>query len=250
MPDAPAESAAPRRWQKWFVAALGLLVVVHSALLMLWLAPSSPVRDAVGNHSLASYVDPYFQQGHDAVGPNAQFVDETFRIRALVRNGGDDKAHKTEWLDLAEIEEKATRLDLDPARVHLIGRRLAANLNLAMFRLSPDQRKAVTISTGTGGLGDLRAKLLAAGSDDDAVQNYLAYDQMATQFASLYAAARWEGKVLQVQYLVGRRTVPPFADRATTTLRDVDYLWFAFGWRRAYRGSADAQSAFDSYVKK
>jgi hypothetical protein len=52
-----------------------------------------------------------------------------------------------------------------------------------------------------------------------------------------------------VQFKVGRRTVPAFTKRHTDKLSDVSYLWFAFGWRPAFHGSLEAQSAFDSYVK-
>ncbi len=82
MPDAARTRAsvatATGHW------AWRLLVVIHSALLMLWLAPSSPIRDLVGSRNLASYVDPYFQQDVDTVDPSVQFVDESFQIRALV----------------------------------------------------------------------------------------------------------------------------------------------------------------------
>src|SRR5689334_14926760 len=97
MPDADDEPVRP--WQRRLVSGLGVLVLIHSALLMLWLAPSSPIRDVVGSRNLASYVDPYFQQDVDTVDPSVQFVDESFQVRALVRNGSA-KPVITEWVDL------------------------------------------------------------------------------------------------------------------------------------------------------
>lgn len=249
MPDSPAEEAPPRPWQKWIVAVLGLLVAVHSVLLTLWLAPSSPIRDLVGSRGLASYVDPYFQQSADSVDPDAQYVDESFQIRALVESDSAKKAHVTHWINLTAEEDQHMRFDLAPARVHVIARRLATNLNGVMFALDPKQRTIVPRTKVTTLPSKLEAKLNAAGSNPVAVQNFMAYTQMATQFASLYAAAKWKGEVFQVQFKVGRRTVPPFAKRDTDKLADVDYLWFAFGWRPAFHGSIDAQSAFNSYVK-
>jgi hypothetical protein len=249
MPAEPPDAAAPRRWQKWLVAGLGALVVVHSVLVALWLAPSSPVRDVVGSDHLASYVDPYFQQGRDAVGPSAQFVDESLRVRAIVRVDGEKEPRTTKWVDVTDDENDALRRDLDPARVHLAARRLATNLNLAMFGLTPEQRKIVRDTKATVLPSELKAALEKAGPDPVRVRTFLAYDQMAQQFVGLYARARWDGDIVQVQYQAGRRTVPPLADGAPS-VRDVDYLWFSFGWRRTFRGSADAQSAFDSYVKK
>ena len=249
MPDSPAEEAPPRAWQKWIVAVLGLLVVVHSVLLTLWLAPPSPIRDLVGSRGLASYVDPYFQQSADSVDPDAQYVDESFQIRALVESDNAKKPHVTAWLDLTAAEDRRMHFDLDPARVHVIARRLATNLNGVMFALDPKQRAIVPRTKITTLPSKLQSDLNAAGSNPIAVQNFMAYNQMATQFASLYAAAKWKGDVFQVQFKVGRRTVPPFAKRHTEKLADVGYLWFAFGWRPAFHGSIDAQSSFDSYVK-
>ena len=249
MPDSPADEAPARPWQKWMVALLGLLVVVHTLLLTLWLAPSSPIRDLVGSRGLASYVDPYFQQSADSVDPDAQYIDETFQVRALVESDNAKKPHVTPWVNLTTEEDQRMRHDLAPARVHLIARRLATNLNGVMFALDPEQRKIVPRSKVTTLPSKLESKLNAAGDNPISVQNFMAYNQMATQFASLYAAAKWKGEIFQVQFKVGRRVVPAFAERRTEKLADVGYLWFAFGWRPAFHGSLDAQSAFSSYVE-
>jgi hypothetical protein len=248
MPDSPAEEAPPRPWQKWIVAVLGFLVVVHSLLLTLWLAPSSPIRDLVGSRGLASYVDPYFEQTADSIDPGAQYVDESFQVRAFVEGDSAKKPHVTPWIDLTAVEDHHMRSDLAPARVHIIARRLATNLNGVMFALDPKQRAIVPLTKVTTLPSKLEAKLNAAGTNPIAVQNFMAYEQMATQFSSLYAAAKWKGQIFQVQFKVGRRTVPAFAKRHTDKLSDARYLWFAFGWRPAFHGSLEAQTSFDGYV--
>ena len=140
---------------------------------------------------------------------------------------------------------------MTPERVRLIARRLATNLNLAMFNLSQAQRKVVRSLEASDLPSAVTAKLQKAGGDADAIRFYQAYDQMATQFASLYAEARWkEGRVVQVQFEVGRRTVPPYADRSTTSVSDIGFRTFSFGWRATFRGSTEAREIFDSYVKK
>lgn len=249
MPDSPADEAPPRPWQKRIVAVLAFVVVVHSVLLTLWLAPSSPIRDLVGSRGLASYVDPYFQQSADSVDPDAQYVDESFQVRALVKSDNAVKSHVTDWVDLTAEEDHQVRFDVDPARVHIIARRLATNLNSVMYALNSQQRTFVRLSRYTRIPSRLEAKLNSTGKNPVAVQNFMAYNQMATQFASLYADAKWKGQVFQVQFKVGRRTVPPFDKRHTDKLADVDYLWFGFGWHLAFHGSYAARSAFDSYVK-
>lgn len=245
----PVESRdAPRSWQRWLITALAGVAVIHSAALALWLAPSSPVRDAVGSSSLSSYVDPYFQQSRDVVGPGAQFVDESFSIRALVRGTSGGKAKATTWVDVTAADDRQSLHDFFPARAHVIARRLATNLNRAIFNLEPAQRKYIRGITADDLPSTVHVELGKRGSNPLSVRTFQAYDTMASQFASLYAQAYFEGDVVQVQYRVGRRTVPPRAK--STPVTDVDFLQFSFGWRRIFRGSFEARSAFDSYVKK
>jgi hypothetical protein len=246
MPDADDETVRP--WQRRLVTGLGFLVLVHSTLLMLWLAPSSPIRDLVGSRNLASYVDPYFQQDVDTVDPSVQFVDESFQVRAFVKNGSA-KPKVTEWVDLTKEDLQDVRFNPNPARIHLIARRLATNLNRSMFALNEAQRKIVREFKVTDTSTARAAALNAAGDKPAVVQNYMAYDQMATQFTSLYATSKWKGTVLQVQFKVGRRSVPEFSKRHDKKISDVDYLWFSFGWRPHFRGSLEAQTPFDAYVK-
>ncbi|MCL8252640.1 DUF5819 family protein [Aeromicrobium fastidiosum] len=252
MPPTPVEDAVERPRHRWIVELLLVVILVHSVALALWLAPSSPIRDAVGEGRLASYVDPYFQQGRDVVGIGTQQVDESFSVRAYVAPDAGGKGAATEWVDVTRDDNRANRHELAPERAHLIARRLATNLNLAMFNLSEAQRRVVRGLTADDLPSTVRPTLEGAGGRPEAVRFFQAYDQMATQFASLYAEARWGegGRIVQVQFRVGRRTVPSYADRATTSLDDVAFRDFSFGWRRAFRGSLDARDTFDSYVKK
>jgi hypothetical protein len=252
MPPIPPEDVAGRPRHRWIVELLLAVVVVHSVALALWLAPSSPLRDAVGEGRLASYVDPYFQQGRDAVGVGTQQVDESFSVRAFVAPDGGGKGSVTSWIDLTSLDDRANEHALAPRRVHLIARRLATNLNLAMFNLSASQRKIVRKLTADDLPSAVTVSLDKAGGRPAAVRFFQAYDQMATQFASLYAQARWadEGRVVQVQFRVGRRTVPPYAQRASASLDDLPFLDFSFGWRRVFRGSLEARETFDSFVEE
>jgi hypothetical protein len=250
MPSEPRDAASARPRHRWVIELLLVVVLVHTIILTLWLAPASPIRQAAGDGRLASYVDPYFQQGRDVIGIGTQQVDESFSIRAFVAPEGGGKGKATDWIDLTRLDNQANRHDLAASRVHLIARRLATNLNLAMFNLTEAQRKLVRELTADELPSAVKIKLEQAGGKPDAVRFFQAYDQMATQFTSLYAQSRWDGRVVQVQFRVGRRTVPPYADRGTTSLGDVDFLMFSFGWRRTFRGSAEARETFDSYVKK
>lgn len=250
MPKASDDVVVLRTWQKRLMIVVAIGAALHSALLVLWLSPTNPVRDAFGGNNLAAYVDPYFQQSWADLEPSAQYVDESFRMRANVEDLETGKNHVTRWLDVTASEQAALRHAVPQARVHIIARRLATNLNGAMFSLSGEQRRLVTANYIQTPISTLERRLLDAGSDAAAVQNYLAYDRMAVRFATLYADALWDGKILEVQYLIGRRTVPAFAERDQSKVGDVRYSWFAFGYRAASRGSNEARAAFDSYLRK
>lgn len=239
-----------RSWQRHLVAVLAVVAVLHSAILVLWLAPSSPARSAVGTSNLTTYVNPYFQQSWGVLDPSAQFLDESFRMRAHVKDDSTGKDRVTEWIDVTSAEGGALRHTLDPARVHVIARKLATNLNGAMYDLNAAQRKLVQTNYITTPLSTLRGRLAEAG-DRPAVDTYMKYDLMATRFASMYAKAKFSGTtILEVQYLIGRRKVPSYADRKDTSLKDQKFAQFAFGYRAAFKGSYEAQSAFDDYVEK
>lgn len=250
MPPEPRDEGSARPRHRWVIELLLVVVIGHSLVLALWLAPANPVRDAVGERRLASYVNPYFQQGRDVAGIGAHRVDESFSVRAFVVPDGKVRGEPTEWVDLTDLGNRATRHDPTPARTHLIARRLATNLNQSMFGLTREQRTVVRRLKADDLPGVVTTKLQAAGGRADAVRLFQTADQMATQFASLYAQSRWDGRVVQVQIRVGRRTVPPYSARHRKSVDEVDFQLFSFGWRRAVTGSAEARAIFDSYAKQ
>lgn len=249
MPSTPRDDAGARPRHRWVVEILLAVVVVHSVILTLWLAPSSPLRDAAGDRRLSTYVDPYFQQSRDVLGVGSEQVDESFSIRAVVTPADGGEPSTTSWIDLTKLDNRADRHEVVTDRVHLIARRLATNLNLAMFGLTDEQRRYVRGLTVNDVPSIVGVALTDMSDNADAIRFFQAYDQMATQFASLYAQARWDD-VTQVEFRVGRRTVPPRADRDETSIDDVPFRQFVFGQRTVFRGSLEARETFDSYVKK
>lgn len=246
MPDQP--HLPPHAWQRWLMSALGVLVIVHSALVVLWLAPSSPLRDAVGGQFLRSYVDPYFTQSESAMDPGRQRVDEMLQVRARLDQGGEELA-ETDWIDLTATDQRLLRRDPSPARVQLASRRLATNLNAAYYGLSLDVRGLVGVDHSGASRAALVSALREAGASRRASTTMAAYDLMATTYASLYARAVWGADVVQVQLRVGRREVPMRVGSADP-LDEVPYAVFDLGWRDVIAGTPGARAAFDDYVGK
>ena len=80
--------------------------------------------------------------------------------------------------------------------------------------------------------------------------DYVDLDEMLTRFGTMYAVARWGDGVTMVQIKIGHRRVPAFANRARADFLDVPFTYRTIGWRKAVRGDADAQAAFDGYVER
>lgn len=244
--DADDASGGRSDWRTTLVLGLGALALVHSLLVALWLAPAGPVREVAGDSVLASYVDPYFRQSWDLLEPSSQRVDEALWVRARVRLG-EGEVTETPWLDVTKADLTRARADVAPARVHLSGRRLATNLNNAMFGLGTAGRQ-VAQGSAVQEPGSLAAGLQATGVPALELAAYLDLDTMASRFATLYTQAYADARVVQVQYRVGRRIVPPREQRDTARVSSEPFEWFDAGWRRAQRGSAEAQAAFDDWL--
>ena len=52
--SAPASEVRATRWQSGIMLTVAAVVIVHSAVVGLWLSPSSPIRETVGDNTLAS----------------------------------------------------------------------------------------------------------------------------------------------------------------------------------------------------
>ena len=248
----PTVDESPRPWQRMLILGIAVLAVVHAAVIAMWLTPSSPVRDAVGQANLSTYVDPYFQQSWKSIDPQAQRVDETLQYRAQVLDVAAEKKSITPWFDLTGAEDRVMqsgflRGGFEAARIHTASRRLATNLTAATYAFGK-QRVLVEDDYIKQPVEQLGVDLRKKGQSGADVANYLAFDKMAVEFLSMYAAAKSGDEVLAIQYRVGRRVVPAYSDRETTKFEDIPFDFVTHGWRRGFTAQIDAQDAFDSYV--
>ena len=244
--DTPADPG--QGWRAVLILALATVAVVHSVVIALFLAPDGPVRDAAGPSRLSFYVNPYFQQSWDVLEPSAQRVDESLEIRARVRVD-EETVEETGWIDVTAADLRTLRLNAAPDRMSRAARRLATNLNGVMFELGIGGRAVVGASTTDGEGNRVAAGLADEGVDPLLAGRFVRLDTMLTRFASLYARASLDDPVVEVQYRVGRRVVPPREDRDDVRVGDVEFGLFTVGWRPAVTTQEREQRAFDTWVK-
>ncbi len=232
------------RWQSGIMLTIAVVVIVHSAVVGLWLSPASPIRESVGDNALASYVNPYFRQSPTTVDPGLQRADEALLVRArvLMPNG---ETVETPWADVtADLESGGI---LRP-RIDRAARSLATNLNVAISSFPDEARPLVEEDLVEEERAVRQVAIEAEGASPFQAQVFFANWAMATQFGTLYSSALADGTVEQVQIRVGLRRVPPYDDRGESTVDEESFTWVTLGWRDAIAGNEEAQRAFDDYV--
>lgn len=236
----------PEPWQIRVIMTLAVLALVHTVVIAVWMAPTSAARQGLGGSSLTSYVNPYFNQSWTTLAPSSQSVDESFQVRARVRNGGKEAPTVTAWADVTGEDLSAGLHRPIQPRSRMAARRLATNINATAAALSDDARTAI-------GKNQRRAssvvnKLTKTKVPREQIRAYTQTEKMSISFASLYAHARWGNGVESVQIRIGRRDVPPRAGRHR--IADTKFGWTTIGWRPQFRGSTDARLAFNDYVQQ
>jgi hypothetical protein len=243
---------APNR--RLVVLALALVVMLHGVLVMIWVMPVNPFRDAVGQQRLSSYINPYFEQSWSVFAPTPRRGGENVRIRAYIGEPGAKNGTVTEWFDITTDEDARTKYLLNPSRFHSATRRLGGNINGAVGKFNAVQKRLVAASFVDTPRSELE-KLIRANNTAGYgglvnADDYLRNDEMLTRFGTMYATARWGDGITMVQFLVGRRTVPAYALRNKIELEDVPFQYYPVGWRSVIKGEAQAQAAFDDYVTR
>jgi hypothetical protein len=224
-----------RRAVVWAVAAVA---VVHSALVALWVMPTNPIRDAVGAGRVDAYITNGavpFEQSWSVFAPTPRRGGENVQVRAY--NG--ETGTTTDWYDITTDEDERILHVPNPSRIHTVTRRLGGSANEQLADLTDVQLDLVSTDEPS------RREMLRLLPD-----NYVDLDEMLTRFGSMYAIARWGEGVSMVQIKIGHRRVPAFANRARADFLDVPFTYRILGWRKALRGDAEAQAAFDGYVDR
>jgi hypothetical protein len=235
---APSRHATdlPSFGRRAVVGGIAVIAVVHSILVMLWVMPTNPIRDAIGNQRVERYIDNGvvpFEQNWSVFAPTPRRAGESVSVRAYLGETGTT----THWFDITADEDKRIRHVMNPSRIHVVTRRLGGDANELLADLSDAQRDLVASDTPSH--REMTRRLPG---------DYVVVDDMLTRFVTMYAIGRWGDGVSRVQARIGHRLVPAFARRHRVDFQDVPFTDQTLGWRRAVRGDAAAQAAFDGYV--
>ena len=220
------------------VLAIAAVAVVHSVLVALWVMPTNPIRDAIGNGRVDAYINNDIvplEQSWSVFAPTPRRGGENVQVRAYSGETGTT----TDWFDITADEDERILRVPNPARIHAVTRRLGGGANEQLADLTATQLDLVSSDDPS------RREMLRLLPDD-----YVDIDEMLTRFGTMYAVARWGEGVTLVQVKVGHRRVPAFANRTRAEFLDVPFTYRTLGWRKALRGDADAQAAFDGYVEQ
>ncbi len=228
----------PSQSRRAVVMGIAVVAVVHSVLVMVWVMPTNPIRDAIGADRVSRYINNGavpFEQSWSVFAPTPRRGGENVQVRAYDGETGET----TDWYDITANEDERIRYLPNPSRIHTVTRRLGGRANEHFADLSTAQLDLISSDSPS------RREMIRRLPDD-----YVDIDEMLTRFCTMYAIARWGDGVTMVQIKVGHRRVPAFAKRHRVDFLDVPFTYRTLGWRAAARGDAGAQGAFDDYVEQ
>ncbi len=255
---APSRHATglPSGGRKGIVWTIVLVASIHSFLIMLWVMPVNPIRDAFGQERLAHYINNdifSFEQSWSVFAPVPRRGGENVVVRAFIGDPKSGEGKLTNWYDITADEDARIKYLVNPSRIHSATRRLGGNINAAMPKLTAQQQlltRANYVETDPTILYNRMAKLTPTPVGKANVYGYSSNDTMLRRYLTLYATARWGKGVSMIQYRVGHRSVPNYTKRKDVSFLDVPFTYYTFGFRKPIPAPGDAQAAFDGYVTK
>ncbi|WP_022873712.1 DUF5819 family protein [Nesterenkonia alba] len=228
------------------------IALVHTMLIGLWVAPSTPLSEDIGEERIRSYVLPWFEQNWSIFAPNPRRVAVTFEIRAQVMDPETGEEITTEWIDLVEGEDAHVHHNPAPARTSKIARRTADRLHTARSRLNDDQLQWLEANYVETPIEQLRQRLNAVdgGATPAQVAAYMRADATATSLATAIAEHAWDGEVVHVQYRTTSRPAVPFERRGEMTIDETAQNDRRYGWRAPAELSEQELEYFERYARQ
>ncbi|WP_434593576.1 DUF5819 family protein [Brevibacterium sp. 1718] len=219
----------------------------HLFATLLWIAPSSALREAVPGELLSKYMIPLWGQSWSVFAPEPINGDYYFDVRAVVKTSRGEEI--TEWVRATDVELDHSTYRPFPPRSAGLGIGLASDLKGSWDELPADQKAIVKLDYFRGGdsVERLSTKLREYEDPDGAVGGYLDSEHMATAYATQVARAVWGDDVERVQYQVARQNVVPFAERNDESATRPKLQPVPVGWRASVVEDAQSDEEFAKY---
>lgn len=260
MPSSPSPSrhatSIPSTSRRAGILLVATLLAVHSFLVLLWVMPSNPVRDAVGNDRVSAYINNdymSFEQSWSIFAPVPRRAGDNVKVRAMLRGADGRAGRTTAWYDITGDEDRRIMHLVNPSRIHAVTRRLGGSVIDTAAQLNPDQRTLIASDLRTEPRRELERRLVEANTLGPLgrrnIDRYLLNEEMLVRFSTMYATARWGKDVKAVELRIGRRSVPRFSIRDDVRFADVPFTYTRVGWRKSTPDERGAQAAFDAYVE-
>lgn len=236
----------PARLALWTV--LGV-VLLHSCLIALWVAPTNLLRNEIGAARVTSYILPMFDQAWSVFAPEADSQTDMFELRALVKDA--DGSRETAWTPVTEREIVASvRYHPFPSRSVLMTTRLGGYLQRAFNDLSQRQREIIADSGRDVSTDELRRELLDSSTNAQErfrVTSYLRVSSGTEYFLSGVADALWGPDVTAFQYRKYRIIATQYTNQQGGRQRRLAPELVS-NWRAPHALTGADRSAYQAYV--
>jgi hypothetical protein len=247
MTSSPPQHGLAARAALWVVLAV---VLVHSAAIALWVAPTNLLRHTIGPDRLSGYILPMFDQAWSVFAPEADSQYDLFELRATLR-GADGRETVTPWRPVTEREVVASlRYHPFPSRTALMSTRLGGHLQKAFNDLSQRQRDIVAASGRDVSVDEVGRRLTAAAADDVErlhVTTYLRTEVATEYFLSGMADAIWGEGVVAVQFRKYRIIATQYTNQQGSRQRRLP-VELVSNWRAPHDLTEADRDAFSGYA--
>ena len=215
----------------------------HIFATFLWIAPGSGLREVVPGSILRDYMIPMHGQSWSVFAPEPINGDYRLQVRAAVGSG--DEAVETEWVDATAAEVTMLTHHLFPSRASNSAMDVASRFKGAYDGLNEAQREIVALGyyQGEDWQDRLEGALLEHGNES-AVMDYMRTERIASAYSAQVAYAMWGEDVEQVQFIISRQNVIPFAERNNPDAERPDPQPFPTGWRGVIVEPGQSQEHF------
>lgn len=202
----------------------------HIFATFLWISPPSGLRQAVPGNLLQRYMIPLQGQSWSVFAPEPINGDHRLQVRAVVADGG--QGHTTEWVDATAAELAMAHHNLLPPRAAIQSTELASRFKGAYDKLPAENKKVVALGYFKDNDWEdrLHAELGRNGSRST-VNKYSEVEHTVTAYATQVAHAVWGEDVQQVQFVISRQNVIPFAQRNDPGAKRPPVQVATTGWR-------------------